>query len=79
MTRHVTIATTFVRLRWRLLRASLRGRGSEQAGVVVSTILSAVVGAGLVFAGVTDTCGMGMVLARMPWNRVPEPAACAVR
>lgn len=27
------------------------------------------VGAGLVFAGVTDTCGMGMALARMPWNR----------
>lgn len=32
------------------------------------------VGAGLVFAGVTDTCGMGMMLARMPWNR--RPAAC---
>lgn len=31
--------------------------------------LSAFVGAGLVFSGVTDTCGMGMVLARMPWNR----------
>jgi rhodanese-related sulfurtransferase len=30
--------------------------------------LSAFVGAGLVFAGLTDTCGMGMVLARMPWN-----------
>ena len=30
--------------------------------------LSAFVGAGLVFAGVTDWCGMGMVLARMPWN-----------
>ncbi len=30
--------------------------------------LSAFVGAGLVFAGVTDTCGMGMILARMPWN-----------
>lgn len=30
--------------------------------------LSAFVGAGLVFAGVTDTCAMGMVLARMPWN-----------
>ncbi len=27
------------------------------------------VGAGLVFAGVTDTCGMAMLLARMPWNR----------
>jgi len=30
--------------------------------------LPAFIGAGLVFAGVTDTCGMGMVLARMPWN-----------
>lgn len=34
--------------------------------------LSAFVGAGLVFAGITDTCGMGMLLARMPWNRVPS-------
>lgn len=31
--------------------------------------LSAFVGAGLVFAAVTDTCGMAMMLARMPWNR----------
>jgi rhodanese-related sulfurtransferase len=31
--------------------------------------LSAAVGAGLIFAGVTDTCGMGLLLARMPWNR----------
>lgn len=31
--------------------------------------LAAFVGAGLVFAGVTDWCGMGMLLARMPWNR----------
>ena len=31
--------------------------------------LSAFVGAGLVFAGVTDSCGMGMALARMPWNK----------
>ena len=30
--------------------------------------LSALVGAGLMFAGITDTCGMGMLLARMPWN-----------
>jgi rhodanese-related sulfurtransferase len=42
--------------------------------------LSAFVGAGLVFAGVTDTCGMGMLLARMPWNRVkgPTPNCCNV-
>lgn len=31
--------------------------------------LAGFVGAGLVFAGVTDTCGMGMLLARMPWNQ----------
>ena len=33
--------------------------------------LSAFVGAGLTFSGITDTCGMGMLLARMPWNQVP--------
>lgn len=27
------------------------------------------VGAGLVFAGVTDTCGMASILGRMPWNQ----------
>lgn len=32
--------------------------------------LSAFVGAGLVFAGVTDWCGMGLLIARMPWNRL---------
>ncbi len=37
--------------------------------------LSAFVGAGLVFAGVTDTCGMGLLLARMPWNQVEGPAS----
>ena len=50
--------------------------------------LSAFVGAGLMFAGITDTCGMGMVLARMPWNQVSsdsekgekgEEASCCFR
>jgi rhodanese-related sulfurtransferase len=31
--------------------------------------LSAFIAAGLVFAGITDTCGMGMLLSKMPWNR----------
>jgi rhodanese-related sulfurtransferase len=31
--------------------------------------VSAFVGAGLVFAALTNTCGMGMLLAKMPWNR----------
>jgi rhodanese-related sulfurtransferase len=39
--------------------------------------LSAFVGAGLLFAGITDTCGMGMLLARMPWNRCSPPATSA--
>lgn len=45
-------------------------------GVVLSILLnpsfiylSAFVGAGLVFAGVSDTCMMGLLLAKMPWNR----------
>jgi rhodanese-related sulfurtransferase len=36
--------------------------------------LAAFVGAGLVFAGITDTCGMGLLLAKMPWNRLPTSA-----
>lgn len=32
--------------------------------------LAAFVGAGLIFAGITDTCGMGILLAKMPWNQV---------
>ena len=41
--------------------------------------LSAVIGAGLVFAGITDTCGMGMLLARMPWNQcsVSKDGSCS--
>lgn len=41
-------------------------------------LVSGFVGAGLTFSGITDTCGMAMVLARMPWNKAPasrEPAA----
>jgi len=41
-------------------------------GSTVNTIfygLSGFVGAGLVFAGITDTCMMGMLIVRMPWNK----------
>lgn len=31
--------------------------------------LAGFVGAGLVFAGVTDFCGLGLLLARLPWNQ----------
>ena len=32
-------------------------------------LLSGAVGAGLVYAGVSDTCGMAMLLARLPYNQ----------
>lgn len=32
-------------------------------------ILSGLIGGGLIFAGITDYCGMAMALARAPWNR----------
>lgn len=31
--------------------------------------LSAFIGAGFVFAGLTNTCGMGIMLSKMPWNQ----------
>jgi len=39
--------------------------------------IAAFVGAGLVCSGITNTCGMGLLLARMPWNRDRQAAnAC---
>lgn len=38
--------------------------------------LSGFIGAGLVFAGVSGWCGMGLLLARMPWNQVSDRPAC---
>jgi hypothetical protein len=32
-------------------------------------IIPALVGSGLVFAGVTNTCALGMLLTRLPYNR----------
>lgn len=40
-------------------------------------LLSAFVGAGLIFAGITDICGMGILLGKLPWNRAASPG-CAV-
>ena len=68
-----TVKTTL----WSLER-QVRGAAGTLVviGVVLATTmhpawiaLSGFVGAGLVFAAVTDTCGMAFILARMPWNR----------
>lgn len=33
-------------------------------------------GAGLMFAAIIDSCAMGMVLAKMPWNQVKDDSQC---
>lgn len=39
-------------------------------------LLSAGIGAGLAFSAATNSCAMGQLIAKMPWNRAaPEPTA----
>ena len=61
----------------RIAAGALAATGGFLALVVnpLFAALPALVGSGLVFAGVTDTCAMGMLLARLPHNR---PATCDV-
>ncbi|GEL17081.1 rhodanese-like domain-containing protein [Pseudonocardia asaccharolytica] len=61
---------------WDLERQVRFTAGSLVLGGVLGSIavprlkwLSGAIGAGLVFAGATGTCGMAMLLAKMPWNR----------
>jgi rhodanese-related sulfurtransferase len=61
---------------WELERQVRLAAGSlVVAGIVGSTVapkakwLSGFVGGGLVFAAVSNTCAMGMALAKMPWNK----------
>lgn len=35
-------------------------------------LLSGVIGAGLIFSGVTGFCGMATLLQKMPWNRTAK-------
>ena len=51
--------------------------------------LAAFMGGGLIFSGITDFCGLALVLGRMPWNQIPReanatnneqtPTCCALR
>lgn len=66
------------RAAWDLERqVRLVAGGMVAAGVLGSLAvpglqwLSAAIGAGLVIAALTDTCAMGMLLARLPFNRAP--------
>jgi rhodanese-related sulfurtransferase len=41
--------------------------------------VSAFIGAGLLFAGLTGFCGLALVLARMPWNQKKKSTSCCSR
>jgi len=41
--------------------------------------LAMFIGAGLIFAGATNICGMAILLAKMPWNSPSRPAAALPR
>jgi rhodanese-related sulfurtransferase len=61
----------------RIAAGALAGTGGVLA-LAVDPLFAAVpafIGGGLVFAGLTDTCTLGMLLARLPYNR---SAACDV-
>jgi rhodanese-related sulfurtransferase len=66
-----------VKTRWSLERQVRLGAGLmvlaatvlEVAGVHGAIWLAMFVGAGLTFAGATDICMMGILLAKMPWNQ----------
>src|SRR5690606_2504788 len=61
----------------RIAAGSLAAIGGVLALAVypLFALLPAVAGGGLVFAGVTDTCGMARLLSKLPVNR---PATCDV-
>ena len=42
-------------------------------------LLAGFVGCGLLFAGLTGSCPMGRVLAKMPWNRLARDQDCCTR
>lgn len=65
--------------RWSLERQVRGVAGALVLGGVVAgwlvwpplTALAAAVGGGLAFSAVTDTCGLAMLLSRLPYNRQP--------
>ncbi len=65
----------------RIAAGSIALIGSVAAMVTGNVYLAGIpafIGAGLTFAGITDTCGMGMMLSKMPWNKCSDGGSCSV-
>jgi len=54
--------------------AALAAFGPDPLWPQIGAGLAGFVGCGLVFAGITDTCGMAMLIAKMPWNQSSHTA-----
>ena len=65
----------------RIVAGGLAAAGAIAAlatGQVAWAIIPAFVGSGLVFAGVTDSCLLGLLLAKMPWNNLGVSDTCCL-
>jgi len=63
----------------RIVAGGLAAAGAFAAlltGNVLWAIVPALMGSGLFFAGITDCCMLGMLLAKMPWNNVQGSGGC---
>ena len=40
-------------------------------------LLSGFMGAGLIFAGITDWCGLAILMSKLPWNQCSKGASCS--
>ena len=54
--------------------AALAALAPDPLWQTIGVGIAAFIGCGLMFAGITDTCGMGMLIAKMPWNQVRTTA-----
>lgn len=65
----------------RIAAGLIAGMGALLALIVhpVYALIPLFVGGGLVFAGVTDRCGMALVLTKAPWNKAAAPASCGLK
>jgi rhodanese-related sulfurtransferase len=59
--------------------AALAAFGPDSTWRAVGIGLAGFIGCGLVFAGITDTCGMAMLIAKMPWNQACRSADSLAR
>jgi rhodanese-related sulfurtransferase len=62
------------------IAAGAIGAIGASLGLIVNPLFSIIpllIGGGLIFSGITDRCGMALVLTKAPWNKMSSNATCA--